>query len=163
MSAPRPRLFSNTSRPYGNKAGTRAPVPSTTFENQKNLMPMIATLPSPVSTNPKFIIRGIHLGISDPMKNLIEAKADRLFRHEPQILRLRVDVERDHRGGPRRFVAKGHIELPGPDLQASVITDDAYKSAHLLIDKLDRMLRKRTTALTKRRHEDDIRAYARQH
>lgn len=108
----------------------------------------------------KLILRGIHLDLTDAMKASIEAKAERLFRHEPSILRIRIGVELDHRGSSRLFVAKGHIEIQGPDIQASVGTEDAYKSVDLLIDKLDRMLRKRTTALQGARANDDIRNHA---
>lgn len=109
----------------------------------------------------KLILRGIHLDLNDATKASIETKAERLFRHEPAILRLRIDVERAHGGGTWLFTAKGHIEIGGPDLQASVTTEDAHKSVNLLIDKLDRMIRRRTTAMTSRRHEDGIRTYAR--
>lgn len=109
----------------------------------------------------KLILRGIHLDLNDATKASIETKAERLFRHEPAILRLRIDVERSPGGGTWLFTAKGHIEIGGPDLQASVTTEDAHKSVNLLIDKLDRMIRRRTTAMTSRRHEDDIRTYAR--
>lgn len=107
----------------------------------------------------KLILRGVHLNLNDATKASIETKAERLFRHEPQILRLRIEVERVHGGGTWLFAAKGHIEISGPDLQASVTTEDAHKSVNLLIDKLDRMIRKRTTAMNSRRHDDDIRAY----
>jgi putative sigma-54 modulation protein len=58
------------------------------------------------------------------------------------------------------FAARGHIEISGPDLRASVTTEDAHKSVNLLIDKLDRMIRRRTTAINRRRRGEDIRAYA---
>ena len=109
----------------------------------------------------KLILRGIHLDLTDSTRVSIETKAERLFRHEPRILRLRIDVERSHGGGAWLFTARGHIEIGGPDLQASVTTENAYKSVNLLIDKLDRMLRRRTTILSRRRHEDDIRAHSR--
>ena len=38
----------------------------------------------------------------------------------------------------------GHIEIRGPDLNASVASEDAYKSIDLLVDKLDGLLRKRS-------------------
>ena len=109
----------------------------------------------------KVILRGIHLDLTDSTRAAIETKAERLFRHEPRILRLRIDVERSHGGGAWLFTAKGHIEIGGPDLQASVTTENAYKSVNLLIDKLDRMLRRRTTTLSSRRNEDDIRDHSR--
>lgn len=108
----------------------------------------------------RLLIRGIRLGLNDSLKALIEAKAERLFRHEPRILRVRIDVEPDVRSRPPRFTAKGRVELAGPDLTASVATDAAPASITLLIDKLDRMLRKRTNNLLRRRSTGDIRAHA---
>ena len=112
------------------------------------------------SVGPKLMLRGIHLDLSDATRASIETKAERLFRHEPRILRLRIEVERAHGGGTWLFTAKGHIEISGPDLRASVTTEDAHKSVNLLIDKLDRMIRRRTTALNSRRHGDDIRSHS---
>jgi putative sigma-54 modulation protein len=108
----------------------------------------------------KLLLRGIHVSLTDAMKAALAAKAERLFRHEPRILRLRIDVERDLRGAVRVFTAKGRIEIAGPDLTASVTTEDAYTSINLLIDKLDRLLRKRMTGVLRRRTAGDIRAYA---
>lgn len=106
---------------------------------------------------PRLVLRGVHLWLTDAMRASITRKADRLFRHEPRIIRLRVDVACDHRKGFRAFTAKGHVEMPGPDLSAAVTTDNGYSSISLLIDKLDRMLRKRMTALIRRRMSGDIR------
>lgn len=115
-------------------------------------------IPSP-ELHPKLILRGIHLELTDAMKRVLETKAERLVRHEPRILRVRIDVERSSCGRPRMFTAKGHIEIAGPDLRAAVTTSDAYSAMALLIDKLDRMLRKRTTAMLRRRTNGDIRAH----
>jgi Ribosome-associated protein Y (PSrp-1) len=106
------------------------------------------------------ILRGVRVELSESDKNLIARKAARLARHEPEILRIRIDVERT--GHPHRFdfVAKGHLELPGPDLSASVTTDEPLKSVDLLIAKLDRMLRKRATAASVRRNTHTIRELA---
>jgi len=108
----------------------------------------------------RLLLRGIHLWLTEAMRIALESKADRLFRHEPRILRVRIDVERDLRGRTRVFTAKGKIEIAGPDLTAAVTTEDAYTSINLLIDKLDRMLRKRTTSTLRRRTGEDIRTYA---
>ena len=67
------------------------------------------------NTDSKLLIRGIRFELDDATKALIEAKAERLFRHEPRIVRLRIDVEHDPRGRGRTFIAKGRIELAGPD------------------------------------------------
>lgn len=107
----------------------------------------------------KLVIRGIRLWLTDALRSTIETKAERLFRHEPRIIRVRVDLDREHRNGAALFVAKGRIELHGPDLLASVVSDDAYKSIDWLMDRLDRMLRRRATVRVRQRAMDDIRAY----
>ncbi len=101
----------------------------------------------------KLILRGIHLNLSDAMKAMIHEKVGRLLRHEPRIDRVRIDVDHDKtKGAKAHFVAKGHIEIGGPDLIASVDSDDAYKSVDLLIDKLDGLLRKRHSEHKEKRH-----------
>jgi putative sigma-54 modulation protein len=92
----------------------------------------------------KFIIRGIHLDLTEALKQIAIEKATRLLRHNDHIIRLRIDLELDKtRGNADQFVAKGRIEISGPDLIASVHSEDAYKSLDLLIDKLDGQLRER--------------------
>ena len=81
-------------------------------------------------------------------------KSTRLLRHNDHIVRVRVDLEHDHTKGDRAaFLAKGHIEISGPDLIASVASEDAYKSLDLLVDKLDRMLRERSRHRADRRND----------
>lgn len=108
----------------------------------------------------KLIIRGIHLWLTEAMKAALRTKAERLFRHEPRILRLRIDVDRDLHGRLRVFTAKGYVEIAGPDLSAAVTAENAYAAINLLIGRLDRMLRKRTSNLMRRRTSGDIRAHA---
>ncbi|HWL15670.1 MAG TPA: HPF/RaiA family ribosome-associated protein [Opitutus sp.] len=108
----------------------------------------------------KLLLRGLHLELDDATRTLAESKAKRLFRHEPRIDRVRIDVAREPRGRSETFRAAGRIELAGPDLTASVTTDTPLASINLVIDKLDRMLRKRMSNLMRRRTSGDIRAYA---
>ena len=101
----------------------------------------------------KLIIRGIHLNLTDSMKAMIHEKVGRLLRHEPRIDRVRIEVDIDRsKGSKAHFIAKGHIEISGPDMNASVDCEDAYKSVDLLIDKLDGLLRKRHSELKEKRH-----------
>jgi putative sigma-54 modulation protein len=103
--------------------------------NSKNLPPDLAA---------KLIVRGIHLDLTDALRVAAAEKTARLLRHNDHIIRLRVDLELDktHEVGAQ-FIAKGHIEIAGPDLLASVTSDDCYKSLDLLVDKLDGLLRRR--------------------
>lgn len=113
------------------------------------------TTPAPTHTvNPKLLVRGIHLTLTEAMRNALEAKAERLLRHEPRIDRVRLDIEHDATRGRAVFIAKGHIEIGGPDLIATVAAEDAYKAADLLMDKLDRLIRRRGNLFKARRHRE---------
>jgi len=107
-----------------------------------------------VDQPPTVIVSGIHLGLTPAFKAYVQEKAERLLRHEERIVRLRVELEYDGRNDVTRpFVAKGHIVIRGPDMDCSVATDDWRKSVDLLVDKLDRMLRRRARlSKVKRKH-----------
>jgi putative sigma-54 modulation protein len=117
---------------------------------------IIRIMPSPQAptpTEPRIIVRGVHLDLTGALKAIAQEKAVRLLRHQEHIIRVRLDLEHDKkRALHQAFVAKGHVEIRGPDLLASVASDDLYKSLDQLIDKLDRMLRKRACAAKTKRH-----------
>ncbi len=107
---------------------------------------------APSIMNP-ILVRGIHIDLTPALRLAAEEKMSRLFRHETRIDRIRVDIEHDKtRGHGDTFIAKGQIEIAGPDLMASVSSDEAYKSLDLLVDKLDQLLRKRQNHLKEKRH-----------
>ncbi len=92
----------------------------------------------------ELIVSGIHLELTPSLKTYVGEKADRLFRHEERIVRLRVELECDPKETvATRFKAKGHIVIHGPALNAVVESDECHKAVALLVDKLDRMLRRR--------------------
>lgn len=100
------------------------------------------------------ILSGIHLDLTPSLKQFVEEKTDRLFRHEERIIRLRVELECDSKQDvAHRFTAKGHIEIHGPDMNASVSTDECHKAVALLVDKLDRMLNRRSQLKKAKRHQ----------
>ena len=100
------------------------------------------------------IVSGIHLDLTPSLKTYVREKAERLFRHEERIIRLRVELECDRSPASGvQFTAKGRIEIHGPDLNASVRADECHKAVAMLIDKLDRMLQRRHQLLrVKRNH-----------
>ncbi|MCF3648210.1 ribosome hibernation-promoting factor, HPF/YfiA family [Synoicihabitans lomoniglobus] len=105
----------------------------------------------------ELIVSGIHLDLTPSLKTYVQEKSDRLFRHEERIVRLRVEVECDPKQTPaQRFTAKGHIEIHGPDMNASVTTDECHKAVSLLVDKLDRMLRRRSRFFKVKRHRTTL-------
>jgi putative sigma-54 modulation protein len=100
--------------------------------------------PTPEMLAAKLLIRGIHLDLTDAIRLAATEKATRLLRHNSEIVRIRLDLELDRTHGAKdKFIAKGHIEIGGPDLIASETSEDCYKSLDLLMDKLDGLLRRR--------------------
>lgn len=99
------------------------------------------------------ILTGIHMDLTDALKNIATEKLEKLFRHEDRIVRIRVELEADSsRGRKDEFTAKGHVEIQGPDLVCSVSSEDCLKSLDLLVDKLDRMIRRRSRLQKVKRH-----------
>jgi putative sigma-54 modulation protein len=104
------------------------------------------------------IVSGIHLDLTPALKTYVREKVERLFRHEERIVRLRVELECDSKQAvSQRFTAKAHIQIHGPDINAHESADDCYKAVDFLVDKMDRMLRRRSTELKeKRKHPHNI-------
>ncbi len=99
---------------------------------------------SPESTEPRILVRGIHLDLTPALHQAAREKAEHLLGHAARIARIRIDLELDKtRTSQSRFIAKGRLEISGPDLLASVESEDAYKSLDLLVAKLDELLRRR--------------------
>jgi len=103
--------------------------------------------------NHELIVSGIHLDLTPSLKTFVREKAERLFRHEERIVRIRVELECDSKEAvANRFKAKGHVAINGPDMNAVVQSDECHKAVSLLVDKLDRMLSKRHHLYKVRRH-----------
>ena len=101
----------------------------------------------------ELIVSGIHLELTPSLKAFVQDKTDRLFRHEERIVRIRIELECDSKQSvANRFSAKGHISIHGPNLNATVSSDECHKAVSLLIDKLDRMLHRRSNLKKTKRH-----------
>ena len=104
----------------------------------------MTTAKSPETTESRILVRGIHLDLTPALHQAAREKAEHLLGHADRIDRIRIDLELDKtRNSVNRFIAKGRLEISGPDLQASVESEDAYKSLDLLVAKLDGLLRRR--------------------
>jgi putative sigma-54 modulation protein len=86
----------------------------------------------------QFIIRDSQQDLTDSFRQTAIDKTAPLFRHNVSISCIRIDLEIDPSSGPaQRFVAKGLLEVDGPDIFASARSENAYKSVDLLVEKLD--------------------------
>ncbi|MGF1452251.1 MAG: ribosome hibernation-promoting factor, HPF/YfiA family [Opitutales bacterium] len=92
------------------------------------------------------IISGVHFELSDRIKRIVTEKAEKLFNHDNRLIRLRVELEYNENkrsGKAQEYVATGHLESHGPVMVAKVASDNMYKSVDQMVDKLNRMLRRR--------------------
>jgi putative sigma-54 modulation protein len=91
-----------------------------------------------------FVVQGVHLDVTDALRQFAVNKASRLFRHNQRISRIRIDLELDHnRPAAERFVAKGHLEVGGVNLIANARSENVYKAIDQLVDSLDDLLSSR--------------------
>ena len=99
------------------------------------------------------IVSGIHLELTPALKTYVREKMDRLFRHQERIVRIKVELECDRKHDrEHKFIVKGHVMIHGPDLNATIDSEDCYKAIDLLVDKLDQGLRKRHGMLKDKRN-----------
>lgn len=110
------------------------------------------------SSKHEVILKGVHLDLTEALKSIAQEKVSRLFRHEERIDRIRIELEHDKtKSIDKEFIAKGHIEIHGPSMIASVASEDCLKSLDQLVDKLDRMIRRRSRLrISKRRHPHGV-------
>ena len=111
------------------------------------------------NTKNAIIITGVHLELTQALKDKVNEKMDKLFAHEAGIIRIRVELEYNahHSTCENEFIAKGHIEIEGPPMIASVASNDLYESIDKLTIKLDRMLRRRSRLQrVKRKHPHEV-------
>jgi putative sigma-54 modulation protein len=104
------------------------------------------------------IVSGIHLDLTPSLKFYVKEKMERLFRHDERIVRVKVELECDRKHDrEHKFIAKAHLQVRGPDINATVSSEDCHKSIDLLVDKLDQSLRKRHgMAKDKRNHPHPV-------
>lgn len=100
------------------------------------------------------------MDLTAALKDTVTEKMSKLFEHEGQIIRMRVELGVEQSAhNEKAFSAKGQIEIRGKDLFATVVENDLYKAIDGLEQKLDRMLRRRSRLRVlkrKRTHEVEI-------
>lgn len=111
-----------------------------------------------MNSSHEVIVTGIHLELTPSLKFYVREKMERLFRHESHIVRVKVELECDRKHDrEHKFIAKAHVQLRGPDINATVNSEDCHKSIDLLVDKLDHCVRRRhSLAKDKRNHPHPV-------
>lgn len=97
------------------------------------------------SNHQPLTISGVHLELTNAIKEHVREKTKKLFAHEAQIIGIQVELKCNPKVNKQKeFTAEGHIRIYGPPMVAKEESDDLYKSVDLLVLKLDRMLRRRS-------------------
>ena len=107
--------------------------------------------------NTSVIVTGVHLELTEAIKSVVHEKMSKLFRHEPDIIRVRVELTKDvDKKDQNAFEAKGTIELRGPNFIVSTFSDNLYNAIDDLEEKLLRKLRNRARLMKAKRKEAGI-------
>lgn len=104
------------------------------------------------------LISGNNIDLKPGLKQQIMEKVDKLFSHEQNIIRLRIDLEYDsNRTKKNEYTAKGIIEIRGNDIIVSSPADELMVAVDKLVNTLDRQLRRRSRMRkVKRKQSHDL-------
>lgn len=81
--------------------------------------------------------------VTDPMKEYVHRRFEKLSHHSKEIHKIEVTLSKNRKDHKRQYEAKAILRLPMKDeLFAEDSSDDTYTSIDALVDKLDRQLNK---------------------
>jgi len=92
-------------------------------------------------------LTGHHVEITDPLRNYVDSKFERLERHFDQVTNVHVILSIEK----LRQKAEATMHVNGADLFADAVHEDMYAAIDGLIDKLDRQVKKYKEKLTDHR------------
>lgn len=106
----------------------------------------------------KITMQGVHLELTEAMRNSIREKFSVLLRHNDRIIRINVRLHSDQqRSQQHHYHATGEIEIGGPNLIATKEGAEAYNVLDQLVEKLDRLLsRRHGQRKDKRNHPHEV-------
>lgn len=89
-------------------------------------------------------LTGHHVEITQPLRDYINAKLERLERHFDHVTDIHciLTVEK------LRHKAEARVNVSGASLFADAVADDMYAAVDALVDKLDRQIKRHKEKLT---------------
>ncbi|UVI29880.1 ribosome hibernation-promoting factor, HPF/YfiA family [Paenibacillus spongiae] len=104
----------------------------------------------------KYNIRGQHIQVTDALRDFVEKKLTRLEKYFEAPITSELNVTMSVTKG--KHAVEVTIPLPGMMLRAEEKSDDMYASIDLVVDKLERQIRKHKTRVNRKvRQESGIR------
>ena len=92
----------------------------------------------------KIDVTGHHVELTDPLRNYVNEKFERLERHFDQVTDVHVILSVEK----LRHTAEATIHISGGKLFADSTNEDMYAAIDSLTDKLDRQIKKHKEKLT---------------
>lgn len=100
----------------------------------------------------KFSIRGENIEVTEAIRNYVETKLSKIekYFHDDQDLDARVNLK-----VYREKTAKVEVTIPlgSVTLRAEDVSQDLYGSIDLVVDKIERQIRKNKTKILRKHHE----------
>jgi putative sigma-54 modulation protein len=93
-------------------------------------------------------ISGHHIEVSEPLREYVTDKLDKLVRHSDQITNVHVVLSVEK----LLQKAEATVHISGAELFADATTEDLYAAIDMLADKLDRQLLKHKEKTVDRHH-----------
>ena len=92
-------------------------------------------------------VTGLHLDVTQPLRDYIESKLERITRHVDHVIDVAVTLSVD------KLVQKAevNVHLSGKDIHVEATEADMYAAIDLLMDKLDRQVLKYKEKLSEHR------------
>jgi ribosomal subunit interface protein len=84
--------------------------------------------------------------LTGELRAAINQKIGRVRRYAPRAMRARVRLHEIHANEPQQVRARVHFEIPGNDVVAEHTDQGPLAALDLVVDKIERRLRKRKTA-----------------
>lgn len=99
-------------------------------------------------------ISGHHLDLTDALRNYVHTKMRRVERHFDHVIDAEVVLEVEK----LRHKAEATLQLSGRTLHAEAVEGDMYAAIDVMIDRLDRQIRKFKEKITDHHNREGQRA-----
>lgn len=96
----------------------------------------------------EYNIRGQHIQVTDAMRDFVEKKLSRLEKYFEETITSEINVTMSVTKG--KHAVEVTIQLPTVMLRAEEKSEDMYASVDLVVDKLERQIRKNKTKLNRK-------------
>ncbi len=101
----------------------------------------------------QIIVTGHHVDVTDPLRDYVTTKLERLRRHFDHVAKVHVVLSVEK----LRQKAEATLHISGNDIYAESVDGDMYAAIDALVDKLDRQVKKHKERLTDHHREEGTR------